>query len=123
MRATDPLQDLLYFVRDPWPWGQPHEAAGIHRTSRQRRSGLAACGASVRGTKKEARAELRKRLERPTTAGKISVGQWLALWLETMRQEVSPKTHERYSELVQNFLVPKLGAVPLVKLGPLHIQP
>src|SRR5262249_5842136 len=49
--------------------------------------------------------------------------QWLALWLETMRQEVSPKTHERYSELVQNFLVPKLGAVPLVKLGPLHIQP
>jgi len=33
MRATDPLQDLLYFVRDPWPWGKPHEAAGIHRTS------------------------------------------------------------------------------------------
>src|SRR5262252_4233273 len=30
MRATDSLQDLLYFVRDPWPWGKPHEAAGIH---------------------------------------------------------------------------------------------
>src|SRR5262245_46446557 len=29
------LQDLLYFLRDPWPWGKPHEAAGIHRTSRQ----------------------------------------------------------------------------------------
>src|SRR5262245_16154457 len=26
---------LLYFVRDPWPWGKPHEAAGIHRTCRQ----------------------------------------------------------------------------------------
>src|SRR5262249_41826478 len=37
MRATGPLQDLLYFVRDPWPWGKPHEAAGIHRASRTRR--------------------------------------------------------------------------------------
>src|SRR5262249_1252566 len=44
MRATDPLQDLLYFVRDPWPWGKPHEAAGIHRTSRQRYSRMAARG-------------------------------------------------------------------------------
>src|SRR5215472_1494365 len=35
MRAPDPLQDLLFFVRDPWPWGKPHEAAGIHRTSKQ----------------------------------------------------------------------------------------
>src|SRR5262249_47272941 len=23
IRATDPLQDLLYFVRDPWPSGKP----------------------------------------------------------------------------------------------------
>jgi hypothetical protein len=35
MHGLNPLQDLLYFVRDPWPWGKPHEAAGIHRTSRQ----------------------------------------------------------------------------------------
>src|SRR5262245_45709774 len=35
MRATDPLQHLLYFVRAPWPWGKPHEAAGLHRTSWQ----------------------------------------------------------------------------------------
>src|SRR5262249_30551263 len=34
MRATGPLQHLLYFVRAPWPWGKPHEAAGLHRTSR-----------------------------------------------------------------------------------------
>src|SRR5215813_10746580 len=37
------LQDLLYFLRDPWPWGKPHEAAGIHRTSRQRCSRVSAC--------------------------------------------------------------------------------
>src|SRR5262249_53951686 len=47
MRATVPLQDLLYFVRDPWPWGKPHEAAGIHRTSRQRCNRLAARGAGA----------------------------------------------------------------------------
>jgi integrase len=78
---------------------------------------------TVRGTLKDARAELRKRLDRPATAGKVTVGQWLGLWLETVRQEVSPKTHERYAELVENFLVPKLGGVPLAKLGPLQIQP
>jgi len=45
MRATDLLQDLLYFVRDAWRWGEPHEAAGIHRTSRRRGGGMAAHGA------------------------------------------------------------------------------
>ena len=33
MRATDLLQHLLYFVRDPWPWVSPM-ATGIHLTSR-----------------------------------------------------------------------------------------
>ena len=34
--------DLLYLTRDPWPWGQPHEAAGIHRHCWWRGGGLAA---------------------------------------------------------------------------------
>jgi integrase len=78
---------------------------------------------TVRGTKKDARAELRRRLDRMTPTSKVTVGQWLKLWLETVRQEVSPKTHERYSELAQNFLIPALGSVLLSKLGPLQIQP
>src|SRR5262249_40205147 len=44
MRASDPLQDLLYFVRYPWPWGKPHEAAGIHRPCRWRGGDVAARG-------------------------------------------------------------------------------
>src|SRR5262245_34819840 len=44
-RATDPPQHLLYLVRDPWPWGKPHEAAGMHRTSRQLGTRVAARGA------------------------------------------------------------------------------
>src|SRR5262249_1584861 len=41
--------DLLYLTRDPWPWGKPHEAAGIHRTSRQRCSRMADCAARAAG--------------------------------------------------------------------------
>src|SRR5262249_8428882 len=48
MRATELFQDLLYFVRDPWPWGKPHEAAGIHRTSK-RCSRMVARGARAAG--------------------------------------------------------------------------
>src|SRR5262249_26217398 len=36
------LQHLLYFVRDPWPWGKPHEAAGLHHASRRRGGRMAA---------------------------------------------------------------------------------
>ena len=31
------------------------------------------------------------------------------------------KSHERYTEIVENFLTPELGALPIVKLAPAHI--
>ena len=37
MRATDPPQHLLYFVRDPWPWGKPHEAGNSTLFTNRRR--------------------------------------------------------------------------------------
>jgi integrase len=52
----------------------------------------------------------------------MTVGQWLTTWLATVREEVAPKSHERYAEIVQNFLVPSLGNLALVKLAPSHIQ-
>ncbi len=52
----------------------------------------------------------------------MTVREWLATWLEAVRGEVSPKSHERYSEIVENFLVPELGAVPIMKLAPTNIQ-
>jgi integrase len=39
-----------------------------------------------------------------------------------VREEVSPKSHERYSEIVEHFLVPALGNLPLTKLAPSHLQ-
>jgi len=48
MHASEPLQHLLYFVRDPRPWGKSHEAAEIRHTPWQR-GGVAARGARAAG--------------------------------------------------------------------------
>src|SRR6516225_2390131 len=32
--------DLLYLIRDPWPWGNRHEAARLHHVSGQTVPGL-----------------------------------------------------------------------------------
>ena len=52
----------------------------------------------------------------------MTVRAWLTQWHETVRGEVSPKTHERYGEIVNNFLIPALGNLALVKLAPINIQ-
>jgi integrase len=82
---------------------------------------------TVRGDRKAAEKELRRLLHTidngehvdPT---RMSVRQWLEQWLDTVRAEVAPKTHERYGEIVHNFLMPALGNLPLAKLAPTHIQ-
>jgi integrase len=83
--------------------------------------------ATVRGTAKDAAKELRRLLSavdngdhvNPT---RMTVREWLATWLAAIREEVSPKSHERYEEIVRNFLGPALGNLRLAKLAPVHIQ-
>ncbi len=82
---------------------------------------------TVRGNRKDAEVELRRLLRTLDTGAhidptRLSVGQWLEQWLETVRTEVSPKTHERYGEIVRNFLIPSLGNLALTKLKPTDIQ-
>jgi hypothetical protein len=50
------------------------------------------------------------------------VREWLTTWLTAVREEVAPKSHERYAEIVRNFLTAALGNMPLHKLAPGHIQ-
>jgi integrase len=82
---------------------------------------------TVRGTRKEAERELR-RLLRTLDIGehvdphRITVREWLTTWLVATRQEVAPRTAERYGEIVANFLVPTLGNLQLAKLAPVQIQ-
>ena len=64
--------------------------------------------ATVRGTRKDAEREL-TRLLRTTDTGehvdpsRMTVRQWLDTWLDAVRAEISPKTHERYTEIVQSI--------------------
>src|ERR1700730_11483199 len=82
---------------------------------------------TVRGSRKDAEKELRRLLRTLDTGEhvdptRMTVREWLMVWLEAVREEVSPKSHERYSEIVENFLVPELGALPMAKLAPFHIS-
>jgi hypothetical protein len=81
----------------------------------------------VRGSRKDAEKELRRLLRSLDTGehvdpSRTTVREWLATWLDTARQEVAPKTHERYTEIVNNFLTPALGNLALAKLAPIHIR-
>ena len=83
--------------------------------------------ATVKGERRDAERELRRLLRTLDTGEhvdptRMTVNDWLTIWLSTVRSEVSPKTHERYGDLVRCFLIPELGAYRLAKLAPVHIQ-
>lgn len=40
---------------------------------------------------------------------RMTVEQWLTKWLKAVADEIALRTHERYSEIVNHFLVPALG--------------
>ena len=53
---------------------------------------------------------------------KDTVAQFLGRWLEHIKPNVSPRTHERYTEIATKNLAPLLGTVILTKLTPMHIS-
>jgi integrase len=82
---------------------------------------------TMRGDRKAAETELRRLLRMRDTGehvepNRLTVRQWLSKWLETVRGEISPKSHERYGEIVNGFLIPALGGLPLAKLAASDIQ-
>jgi integrase len=83
--------------------------------------------ATVRGSRKDAERELRRLLHALDTGQhvdphRMTVREWLTIWVGSMREGVAPKTHERYGEIVNHFLIPALGNLQLVKLAAAHIQ-
>ena len=82
---------------------------------------------TVRGGRKDAERELRRLLRDLDTGehvepNRITVQAWLSTWLDTVRAEVSPKTVERYGDIVRGFLIPAIGNLMLAKLTAAHIQ-
>jgi integrase len=83
---------------------------------------------TVRGTKKQAQAELTRLLAaRDTgtlvTPSKATLAEYLRSWISTVETlSIAPKTAERYRQLIQNQIIPHLGAVPMQDVKPGHIR-
>ncbi|HEY5378692.1 MAG TPA: tyrosine-type recombinase/integrase [Pseudolabrys sp.] len=82
---------------------------------------------SFKGTKRAAQNELTRLLSTRNDGSfiepsKETMATFLSRWLEHMRAHVSPRTHERYTEIVDKNLVPAIGAVLLTKLQPQQID-
>jgi integrase len=80
------------------------------------------------GTREEARVKLTKAIaERDGgpvyDAGKLTLGDHVERWLRhSVRDSVKPITHESYSSLARNHIVPALGRIRLKDLTPDHVR-
>jgi integrase len=81
---------------------------------------------SFRGTKRQAQLEC-ARLISEIQGGvylepnKLTFAQFLDHWLSHAKSRVSPRTHERYTEIVAKNIVPLLGGVRLTNVRPTQI--
>jgi integrase len=53
---------------------------------------------------------------------KMTLADFLTKWLEHIKPNVSPRTHERYSEIANKNIVPLIGGAILTKLKPVQIS-
>lgn len=82
---------------------------------------------SFAGTKREAQKECARlitEMEGGTylEPSKLTFADLMLKWLDHARSQVSPRTHERYSELVKKNINPTLGGISLTKLKPVQIS-
>jgi integrase len=81
---------------------------------------------TVKGKRTDAEAELARLLNdanRGTLVdpSKQTVGEYLRSWLAD-KTDITGVTRERYTEIIENRIVPVLGAIELQKLKPKHVQ-
>ena len=53
---------------------------------------------------------------------KTTLAEFFARWLEHIRSQVSPRTFERYCEIINKNIMPSLGGTPLTRLRPAQIS-
>ena len=86
-----------------------------------------AATATVRGSRKDAERELRKRLVAldkgdridPT---KMTTSAWFDRWLAITKPEISPATYDHYKRFIAGYLKPRLGGIGLAKLSRADVQ-
>ena len=82
---------------------------------------------SFQGGKREAQLECARLISELTDGTsldetRLTVAAFLDRWIEHMRGQVSPRSHERYAEIALKNVVPLLGGIALTKLQPAHIS-
>lgn len=106
--------------RSPGSWSFRVDVPGPDGKRQQRRY-------TVKGTRRDAERELARIVHELNTGAfvapsKMTTGEWLEHWLSVKRSRIAARTWERYDQIVRNDLVPAIGAVPLQKLAPSHIE-
>lgn len=106
--------------RSPGHWAiilDQHDAGGSRRRKWH----------TFKGTKRQAQIECARLIAAMkdgtyTEPSKLTLGQFLDRWLDHIKSQVTPKSHERYSGLVNQNIVPALGSTLLSKLRPVNIS-
>jgi len=84
--------------------------------------------ASIKGTKREAQAELIRLMDAVRRGdyidpSKVTVSEFLDRWeKDWAANNVSPKTRERFSQLIMHQVQPHLGNIPIQKLRAVHLS-
>jgi integrase len=84
--------------------------------------------ATVRGTKKDAQAELTRRLNEVeegqfVTRSAGTVADYAQHWIDTIAPaRTGAKTRERYREIIEKHIIPQIGGAQLQKLDGAHID-
>jgi integrase len=81
---------------------------------------------TFKGTKREAQIECARLISEMKGGAyiepsKMTLAQFLERWLDNVTPRISPRTHERYAEIVRKNIIPVLGSIQLPKLRPAHI--
>ena len=58
----------------------------------------------------------------PIVGERLTVGTYLADWLEAIRSTIRPQTYRRYEQYVRCDAIPVIGSVSLSRLSPDHLQ-
>lgn len=58
----------------------------------------------------------------PVEAQKLTLGEFLDRWLNTIKQSIAPSTHTRYKVSIEHQIKPYIGGVRLSRLEPVHIE-
>ncbi|HEY3638915.1 MAG TPA: tyrosine-type recombinase/integrase [Rhizomicrobium sp.] len=117
MRATGHIRQR---TRGSW---EIRYSLGTNAATGKRRTATT----TIKGDRRAAEKELRRLLRTLDTGehvdpSRVTLRKWLVEWLVAVKQEVSPKSYERYAEIVYNYLAPELGALLINKLAPADIQ-